>query len=225
MKVFIKVFAMFVHGLKHIRRIGLTMKRSKMQRWPNPLFLSPLYRSVLPTRPSEQCEFCDHIFVSSLISQDCQSGSIGQSSPGGPGIKVASSHDMHSENSFVCHLLLFVVLRWSLFVTCRCLSLFVVCSCLSFDVVCCLSFVIVCRFWFVVVCPLWFVVCLCLLLAVFVCRLSLFGVCCLSFVIVCHMLSFVVCWFFSFGFFVFSRCLSFFVCCLLFVVVVCCWFC
>ena len=55
-----------------------------------PLFLSPLYRSVLPTRPSEQCEFCDHIFVSSLISQDCQSGSIGQSSPGGPGIKVVS---------------------------------------------------------------------------------------------------------------------------------------
>ena len=49
------------------------------------------------------------ILRSSLISQDCQSGSIGQSSPGGPGIKVASSHDMHSENSFVCHLLLFVV--------------------------------------------------------------------------------------------------------------------
>ena len=36
------------------------------------------------------------------ISKDCQSGSIVQSSPGGPGIKVAGFHGMLSENSFVC---------------------------------------------------------------------------------------------------------------------------
>ena len=29
---------------------------------------------------------------------------MGQSSPGGPGIKVVSFHDMHSENGFVCRL-------------------------------------------------------------------------------------------------------------------------
>ena len=37
------------------------------------------------------------MFYLSLISQDCQSGSIDQSSPGGPGIKLVSFHDMYSE--------------------------------------------------------------------------------------------------------------------------------
>ena len=37
------------------------------------------------TRPSKQCEFCNYLFYQSLISQDCQSGLIGQSGRGGPG--------------------------------------------------------------------------------------------------------------------------------------------
>ena len=35
------------------------------------------------TRPSKQCEFCNNLFYQSLISQDCQSGLIGQSGRGG----------------------------------------------------------------------------------------------------------------------------------------------
>ena len=112
------------------------------------------------------------------------SGSIGQSSPGDPGIKVVNFHDMHSENSFVCRLC-----RLSLFVVCRCwsfviigglllfvvlfhLSLFVVCRCLLFVVVCRLSFFVVCRCWsFVIIC----------------CCLSFVVVgCCLSFVVLCQ---------------------------------------
>ena len=93
------------------------------------------------------------------------SGSIGQSSPGGPGIKVVNFHDMHSENSFVCRCLLFVFVgRLSLLVVCCCLSLFPMCRCLSFVFVgrlslfvvvvcCCLSFVVVgCCLSFVVLC-------------------------------------------------------------------------
>ena len=40
---------------------------------------------LLNTRPSKQCEFCNYRLDKSLISQGCQSGSIGQSGPGGPG--------------------------------------------------------------------------------------------------------------------------------------------
>ena len=52
-------------------------------------------------RPSN-CDLCDYLFDKSLISLDCQSGSIGQTSPGAPSIKLICFHDMHSENSFVC---------------------------------------------------------------------------------------------------------------------------
>ena len=74
----------------------------------------------------------------SLINHWSVSGSVGQSSPGGPGIKVVGFHDMQSGNSFVC-------------------------CCLSFVVVCCLSFI---NHWFcllfVIVCSLsLFVVCPC----------------------------------------------------------------
>ena len=37
------------------------------------------------TRPSKQCGFCNYILDQSVISQDCQSGLIGQSSRGGAG--------------------------------------------------------------------------------------------------------------------------------------------
>ena len=92
-------------------------------------------------------------FDLSLICQDCQSGSIGQSSQGGPGIKVVSFHDMHSENSYVCcfsfvvgHCLsLVVVCRLSFIVVVCLLSLFVVCHCLSFDDVCHLLSFVVCH--------------------------------------------------------------------------------
>ena len=37
------------------------------------------------TRPSKQCGFCNYLLDQSLISQDCQSGLIGQSGRGGAG--------------------------------------------------------------------------------------------------------------------------------------------
>ena len=52
------------------------------------------------------------LFYLSLISQDCQSGSIDQSSPGGPGIKLVSFHDMYSDNSFVCGCLSHISVRY-----------------------------------------------------------------------------------------------------------------
>ena len=118
------------------------------------------------------------IFDESLISQDCQSGSIGQSSPGGPGIKVVSFHDMHSEISFavVCFCLVFVVGHClSLVVVCR-LLLFVVCHCLLFVIFVCQLLFVICRLSFVVclfvVFRCWsFVVCRCLVFVVVVCRL------------------------------------------------------
>ena len=64
-----------------------------------------------------------------MISQDCQSGSIGQSSPGGPSIKVVS---------FFCMLSFVVVFRLTLFVICRCCSY--VYGCFSF--VCHLSLIV-----------------------------------------------------------------------------------
>ena len=55
---------------------------------------------IARTRPNTQCEFCNYLLDYSLISQDCQSGLIGQSSrggagcpncPGGPGGRSGSS--------------------------------------------------------------------------------------------------------------------------------------
>ena len=37
------------------------------------------------TRPSKQCGFCNYLLDQSLISQDCQSGLIGESGRGGAG--------------------------------------------------------------------------------------------------------------------------------------------
>ena len=40
---------------------------------------------LIGTRPSKQCGFCNYLLDQSLISQDCQSGLIGQSGRGGAG--------------------------------------------------------------------------------------------------------------------------------------------
>ena len=77
-----------------------------------------------------------HLFIqvppltqSALISQDCQSGSVGQSSPGLSFV-------------FVCRCLSFVVVcRLSLLIVCH-LSLSVISLCLSVVVVSCLWFVV-----------------------------------------------------------------------------------
>ena len=39
------------------------------------------------TRPSKQCKFCNYLHDKSLISQGCQSGSIGPGGQGGPGFQ------------------------------------------------------------------------------------------------------------------------------------------
>ena len=97
---------------------------------------------------------------------------------GGPGIKVVSFHDMHSENCFfvvVYRLTLFVVVCGLSFVdivVCRCLAFVIVC-CLLFDNCRCSSLAVVCRR------LLFFdLVCCCFLLFVIFCCLLLFAVCC-----------------------------------------------
>ena len=58
---------------------------------------------------TRQCEICNCLLDKSLISQNCQSGSIGQSSPGLSFVDVCFFVVCHSLLFVVGHCLLFVV--------------------------------------------------------------------------------------------------------------------